>query len=79
MKLSEYLKKYGLSQQNFADKIQVSRPLITRIVNKTSNPSAHLMKIIEEATNGEVSMQELFNPEAPSRLKTQPKSLGVSQ
>lgn len=69
MKLSEYLKKYGLTHKEFAEKVGIARTQITRIINKTKNPSAHLMKTIEEVTNGEVTMQDLFNPEAPTRFK----------
>jgi len=74
MKLAEYLKKHNLTHEKFAEKIQVSRPLVTRLVNKKRNPSSHLMKMIEEETNGEVTMQDLFNPDSPSRLKKKKKA-----
>ena len=69
MKLLEYLKKHDLTNRDFAEKVNVARTQITRIINKKRNPSAHLMKTIEEVTNGEVTMQDLFNPEAPTRFK----------
>ena len=68
MRLSEYLKKHKLTQKDFAEKVGVARPQITRIISKKRNPSPHLMKKIEEATEGEVTMQDLFNPEAPTRF-----------
>ena len=73
MKLAEYLKKHNLTHEEFAEKIQVSRPLVTRLLNKTRNPSAHLMKLIEDVSDGEVTMQDLFNPDSPSRLKSKQK------
>ena len=69
MRLEEYLKKHKITCKAFGAKVGVSDVQITRIINRKRNPSAHLMKTIEEVTNGEVTMQDLFNPEAPTRFK----------
>ena len=69
MKLEDYLKERSLTKKDFADLVGVSNPQIIRIINKTRNPSSHLMKRIEELTDGKVTMQDLFNPETPSRLR----------
>ena len=69
MRLEEYLKKHKITCTAFGDKVGVSDAQITRIINKKRNPSPHLMKRIQEETNGEVGFEDLFNPEVPSRLK----------
>ena len=68
MKLEDYLKKNNLTHDDFSRKVGVTRPLITQIIGGR-NPSTALVKRIEEITNGEVTLNDLFNPEAPSRLK----------
>ena len=73
MKLSEYLKKNRITIKDFSKKVGVSDVQVGRILNGTRNPSLHLGKKIEEATNQEVSIGDLFNPEAPSRLKKRKK------
>ena len=74
MNLADYLKKYKLTHVDFGKKVGIKQPQVSRIVNSKGNPSPHLMKLIEEATKGEVTMQDLFNPEAPSRLKSKKKN-----
>lgn len=73
MKLREYLKLKSISQQEFADRIGVTRPLVTLIVNGKKNPSINVVVRIEEETQGLVKLSDLFNPEAPSRLKKKKK------
>ena len=69
MKLAEYLKKHGLTHEQFAVQVGVSRPVITIMINGRKNPSARLIKKIQDETNGEVTFEDLYNPEAPSRMK----------
>ena len=69
MKLSEYLKETGLTQENFADLVGVTRPFITNILNGKKSPSIQLAGRIEEVTKGKVSLRDLLNTNAPSRLK----------
>ncbi len=73
MRLGEYLKKYKVTYKAFGNIVGVSDAHITRIVNNEKNPSPHLMKKIEEATDGEVTMQELFSQKAPTRFKDRTK------
>ena len=41
---------------------------ITRIINGQQNPSAHLTYKILEVTKSAVTFEDLFNPNAPSRM-----------
>jgi transcriptional regulator with XRE-family HTH domain len=69
MKLEEYLKKKKLTQVAFGFLYGISSIHINRLIRGKSNPSINLAKHIEEVTNGAVTMQELFNPNAPARFK----------
>lgn len=71
MKLEEYLKNHSLTHKKFAEIIGVSQSHVTLIIGGKKNPSLALMRRIIEFTNGEVTVGDLFNPEAPSRLKKQ--------
>ena len=67
MKLADYLAKNGLTHDDFSKKVGVTRPMITFLVNRRKNPSLKLVKRIEDATKGEVSFHDLFNPDAISK------------
>lgn len=69
MKLSEYLKKYGISQAKFSRLIGISPPHLNNIIKGNRNVSIPLGKIIEKTTNQEVSLNDLYNEEAPSKFK----------
>ena len=69
MKLSEYLKKNKISQEKFAELVGVTRPFITNIANGKKNPSIQLAGRIEEVTKGKVTLKDLLEMNAPSRLK----------
>ena len=73
MKLSEYLKNHKITHKQLAEKVGVSPPQITRIVNGTRNPSTLLVSLIEEETSGQVTLKDLVNPEIPSRLRRKRK------
>jgi len=73
MKLSDYLKKHKLTHGAFADVVGVARPFITNISNGKKNPSLALVHKIQVATKGDVTFEDLFNPEAPSKLKVKIK------
>jgi DNA-binding transcriptional regulator YdaS (Cro superfamily) len=64
MKLREYLDTYGLKHVNFANKLGISRAVLSNIITGTTIPSLKLALEIEEATNGEVSCEELANFES---------------
>jgi plasmid maintenance system antidote protein VapI len=70
MKLADYLKTHHLTHDEFSKKVGVARTQITRIINKKRNASPHLIKKIKEVTSGKVTFEDLFNPEAPTRLKS---------
>jgi DNA-binding transcriptional regulator YdaS (Cro superfamily) len=78
MKLAEYLEKYRLTHAEFGERVGIKQPQVSRIINHKGNPSPHLMNLIEEATKGEVTMQDLFNRNAPSRLKKR-KPMGTKK
>ena len=73
MKLAEYLRKNNITHGEFACMVGVQRPHITHILNGRKNPSIELAVRIEDATNGKVTLKDLMNPEAPSRLKKRKK------
>lgn len=70
MNLKEYFEKKSLSQVSFAKKIGISKAHICNILKGKRTPSLALMRRIIEITKGEVTVGDLFNPKAPSRLKT---------
>lgn len=78
MKLAEYLKINNLTQEAFAEIVGVTRPIITDIVNRKRNASVQMVKRIKEATEGQVTFEDLYLSEAPSRLKKEPKKLWLS-
>lgn len=60
MNLVEYLLKYRLSASEFAKKIGISATTIYRYTNYGSTPRLPIALLIEEATNKEVSVEELM-------------------
>ena len=70
MKLQEYLKQKDVTQTSFASSVGVAQSHINNIIRGKKSPSPKLTKKIEEMTDGKVSFEDLFNPEAPSRLKS---------
>jgi len=69
MKLREYLQQKRMHETTLASTVGVSQSHINNIVLGKKNPSIVLAKRIEKATEGEVTIYDLINPEAPSRLK----------
>ena len=53
----------------FAEMVGVTQPHITNILSGRKNASVALTKKIEEVTEGRVTFKDIFNTEAPSRLK----------
>lgn len=60
MELREYLSRHHLTVTEFAKKINYGRTYINEIVLRTKKPGKKLAKIIEEATNHMVTIQELL-------------------
>ena len=75
MDLEEFLKIHKMTKATFAKLVDISPMHLSNICNGWKNPSVHLIKQIEKATNGCVSMDDLFNPNAPSRLKSRKKKI----
>jgi len=62
MNLREYLFRKRLSATEFARLIEYSRTQVSLVENERVKPSKRLAKIIERATDGNVSAEELLNP-----------------
>ncbi len=60
MNLDQYLRKHKITYTDFAEKIGYGRTYINEIGIGTKNPSKRLAKLIEQATNGEVTAEELL-------------------
>lgn len=77
MQLKEYLEKKGFALRDFALKIGISAGHLSYIANGKKNPSLPLAIEIEKTTKGEVKMEDLFSPTAPSmREKKRKKTKG---
>ena len=61
MQLYKYLITNNISQSEFADKIGVSQPTLSRYVNGDTLPSVVIGARIEAATSGEVSCGDWEN------------------
>ena len=60
MQLSDYLKKYSLTQTEFGKKVGVSQPHITGILSGKKRPSIELAKRIEIQTDKAVMLDDLL-------------------
>ncbi len=64
MKIIEvYRERYGLSQKEFAQRIDVSQPHLANIENGSRRISPDTAIAIERATNGEIKAEWLIFPE----------------
>ena len=79
MDLEEFLNIHNMTKAAFSRLIGISPMHLSNICNGWKNPSLHLIKQIEKATNGSVSMDDLFNPNAPSRLKSRRKKKTIEE
>jgi len=69
MRLVDYLKANNLNRLQFAKILGISPTHMSDICNKKKNPSLDLCRRIIKATNGKVNIGDLFNPDAPTRIK----------
>lgn len=60
MILDQYLRKHKITYTSFAEKIGYGRTYINEIGLGSKRPSRRLAKLIEQATNGEVTVEELL-------------------
>lgn len=63
MNLRDYLHFNYLSVQEFADKIGYRREYVGKISNRRIIPSKRLAAIIEKATDGKVTVEDLMKGE----------------
>jgi len=60
MHLREYLWKHKITIQQFAEKVSYNRNYISLVMKGEKKAGKRLAKAIEEATNGEVTAEELL-------------------
>lgn len=58
MELKLYLVKNRMTIKEFADMIEYSRPHLSGVISGKFNPSPRLIKMIQEATNGQVKVSD---------------------
>ena len=63
MKLAEYLKRNGLTHQDFGTKISVSQAAISRYVNGERFPDKEMQERIFVATGGDVTPNDFCDLE----------------
>ena len=69
MKLKDFMKERSLTERQFSSILGISQQHLNFIIRGKSTPSIELIRRIIEATNGKVTIGDLYNPDAPSRLK----------
>jgi transcriptional regulator with XRE-family HTH domain len=69
MKLKDFMKENFFTERRFASVLGISQQHLNFIIRGKSSPSIQLIQRIIKATNGKVTLDDLSNPEAPSRLK----------
>ena len=62
MELREWLHQNRMKISTFSRQIGYAREYITNVSNRKSIPGRHLARTISNATNGEVTIQELMLP-----------------
>lgn len=60
MQLADYLERHGLTATAFAKRIGVSNSLLSYIIAGKRDPGPGTMRAIFEATNGEVTPNDLL-------------------
>ena len=63
MNLKEYLFLHRISVGDFAQKIKCNRSYFSRLINGHVRPGRRLAEDIEQATNGQVTAEELLKGE----------------
>ena len=66
MTLSEYLADAKITDEAFAARVTVGRPMVTKLRHRSVNPSSQLAARIIEATGGKISFAELMPTPAPT-------------
>ena len=71
MWLDEWLFKEGIQLQEFAEQLGVTQQYLGRIKSGKIRASKTLAKLIELKTKGQVTQEELLNPDA-AKIKLPP-------
>lgn len=58
--LDRYLKKHGITQQGFAERLRCSQSLVSQWLSGDTRMTAQWAVLIERETNGEVKRQHLL-------------------
>lgn len=61
MNIKEYLEKYGIPQTAFARRLQVNRNTIRDYMAGKYYPRPDIAKMIVEITDGQVTLEDIFN------------------
>lgn len=69
MQLKEYLLKNDLSARKFAKKIKYTPQSVYSYLHGRTNISLKFAKMVEKATNGEVTVSEIVNYDAKKPLE----------
>ncbi len=70
MHLEEYLYSKGISRRKFARLVGVSDAFISFVANGRRKPSPAVARRIEEASKGQVTIEDLFYPHQKTKGKT---------
>ena len=68
MNLKDYMEQEKLTETEFACDIGITQQHLNRLIRMLSHPSLPLAKKIQEKTNSQVTIEEMLNPQLPSRL-----------
>ena len=60
MKLSDYLKKRGLTMTDFAFQVGCNKSTISRLVNELTEPDWATVRAINKATKGKVTANDFM-------------------
>lgn len=66
MRLSDWMRLQGLSDDQVAEKVEVDRATISRIRRGKHKPSWRVIERLHEITGGDVGADDFLKPELPS-------------
>lgn len=69
MELKVYLVKNKIKVQDFADSIGYTRTSVSRIISARANAGNKFIKLVEQATNGEVTHKDFVNIKRKTSIK----------
>ena len=60
MAIKAYIKRHGITQQAFADRVGVSQSAVQQWIIGRTRPTPKLARVIIRETGGEITAQKLF-------------------